>query len=169
MRINTSVIITVTVVVQACGPIIVYHNPNVTEGRMHNDLLDCEVAALKAAPVDLVTEKEPDTWIPEKKDCDKKCNKKGNCKKVCKKTGGYWEPGDTYTYDANEDRRKKFEGQCMTQKGYQPVELPICTNVATDPVSTARSGRMPPLTENSCVVRAGERRWKIVNPPIQAD
>jgi hypothetical protein len=136
---------------------------------MHNDLLDCEVAALKAAPVDLVTTKEPDTWVPEEKDCDKKCNKKGKCKKVCKKTGGYWERGETYTYDANEHKRQGVERQCMTRKGYQRVELPICTNAATAPVSTALSGRMPPLTENSCAVRAGERRWKIINPVIPAD
>lgn len=140
----------------ACGPVSVYYHPDVTATRMQSDLLDCQVAALRDAPVASQLRRGPPRYIPGYRHCDSK--------KHCYHRRGYLIPGEIYSVDVNARLRGDLETRCMARSGYQSIELPRCSRGSLAADTTARTDQMPVLTENACVLRDNSGRWEIIEP-----
>lgn len=125
--------------VAGCFPVEIYHKTGASVARLQADETACEVEALKEVPVNKMTRMTPIRFHPRET-----CDRNGNCRTVYIKTGG-----EIVTYDANKRLRARYATQCMANKGYSEVELPICTGETPDTLP----GRMPKLTEDSCAVR----------------
>ncbi len=136
----------------ACTPVSVFYKQDAPVERQQTDLLDCRVDSLAKAPVATELRQGPPRFIPGYRSC----NSKGDC--VYR--GGYYVRGEVYSVDVNASLRRDLLTQCMAVKGYQPVALPRCTAGA----SVITTGRMPALSEKSCVFKDDAGRWQIVEP-----
>lgn len=122
-----------------CFPVEIYHKDGAALTRLQADETACQVQALKEVPVNKMTRVTPIRMVPRKV-----CDASGACETTYRTIGG-----QVITYDANEKLRARYEAQCMTDKGYRTVELPICQG---DTPATL-PGKVPALTEDSCAVR----------------
>ena len=142
----------------ACDDLSLYYKSGATVQRMQVDQVDCEVQALRDAPVRTVVRRTPATWIPARRICDANGN--------CTTRGGYWEPGQVYTEDVNRGLRARVETLCMARRGYERVTLPGCpqsVRAAAGPAT--QTTRLPPLSDRSCVIRDRQAKsWRIVTP-----
>ncbi|WP_319823774.1 hypothetical protein [Thalassovita sp.] len=132
-----------------CVPVDVYHKAGGSLHRLQNDETDCKVSALQQVPVNRMTRITPIRLIPQQH-----CERRGDCRIVYIEVGGNVE-----TYDANLPLRQRVEAQCMARKGYERVELPVCTEKAP----ATLPGTMPPLAEKACAVRT-KTGYRAVNP-----
>lgn len=121
-----------------CVPVEVYHKEGGSLARLQSDETACQVQALRQVPVNTITRITPLRTLPQQV-----CDRRGHCHVVYVEFGGEIE-----SYDANMPLRQKVEAQCMAEKGYRQVELPLCQDSpATLP------GTMPALSGQSCAVR----------------
>ena len=148
-------IIPALLVLAACGPMSIYYRPGVSVSRMQNDTTNCQVAALKDAPVSTQIRQRPPIYFPGYPIC----NGDGSCYR----TPGYWADGGVYTVDTNLDLRNRVVDMCMANKGYQPVSIPTCPEGVKSKVQTQVTTQLPTLSQNSCVIRYNDNQWQIVN------
>lgn len=139
----------------ACGPLSIYSKPGASVSRMQNDTLNCEVKALKDAPVANEVRQSPPIYFPAARFCGI-----GNCYY----RPGYWGGGQIITVDTNKDLRSRVLDQCMAQKGYQPAIVPRCSAAVAAQVKPAITQTLPPLTKTSCSVFNQDGTWQIVTP-----
>lgn len=121
-----------------CLPVDVYHKTGASLARLQADETACQVKALKEVPVNKMTRITPPRTLPRQI-----CNDDGECRVVYVEIGG-----EVETYDANAPLREKYEAQCMADKGYAQVELPIC-----EKRPDTLPGTVPALNQDSCAVR----------------
>mgnify|MGYP000126432776 CR=1 FL=1 len=107
------------------------------------DIALCEAEALASYPPRIVTRYTPRMFRPGRTVCDPMRN--------CVTSAGFWEGGDPYSEDLNEDVRARAIVGCMGARGYAQVSLPICP---ADPPVTP-STIMAPLTDRTCIIRNG--------------
>jgi hypothetical protein len=143
-------------VLTACFPVDVYHKTGATMQRQQSDLVTCQAKALQSAPVDIRTGRTPTYYVPERRTCHKTATGQD-----CRIYGGYWEGGEIYTYDANEQLRSKLQQQCMSGKGYAKVRLPRCEREQIAAAGQV-SARMPRLTKQSCVAKGVGGEWVVI-------
>jgi hypothetical protein len=148
-------IIPALLLLAACGPMSIYYRPGVSVTRMQNDTTNCQVAALKDAPVATQIRQRPPIFFPGRNIC--------NASGDCYVTPGYWADGGIYTVDTNQDLRNRVLDMCMAKKGYQPVTLPACPSSAKNSVPAVATTKLPTLTSKSCVIRYNDDNWQIVN------
>ncbi|QBF31740.1 hypothetical protein CFI11_10980 [Thalassococcus sp. S3] len=148
-------IITIPLLVGACSPLNIYHQTGVSVTQLRTDETSCDVRALRDAPVANQIRRTPARYIPPRQFCDSDGN--------CYSRGGFWEPGEIYTVDVNQDLRRRVKDQCMMGKGYRAVSIPPCPQAVADAAPSAVTGTLPRLTETSCVIRNRDRSWQIVN------
>lgn len=141
------------VLLTACGPLSIFYKPGASVARMQSDQTNCEVDALKKAPVANQVRQRPPIYIPG----NRFCNENG-----CYTAPGYWVDGGIYTVDVNADLRGRVLAQCMAQKGYRPVEIPACPSSVASSVPPAQTTKLPTLTQNSCAIRNRDGSWQIV-------
>lgn len=108
--------------ITGCVPTTAWHNGEVTQNRANQEFTGCQVKASKEVPTSIER----------------------------KNTGGYF-IGYVYIptssdFDTNDQLRNKVVAQCMTGKGYQVVELPVCPANATKPDMNSSAV----ITEKSC-------------------
>lgn len=139
----------------ACGPLSIYYRPGVSVARMQTDQINCEVRALKDAPVANQIRQRPPIYFPGTRYCNA-----GRCYV----TAGYWASGGIYTVDVNADLRGRVQDQCMAQKGYQPVSVPRCSSSVSNVAPPRQTKTLPKLTESACAIRYEDGSWQIVNP-----
>jgi hypothetical protein len=139
----------------ACAPLSIYYRPGASVARMQTDQLQCEVGALKQAPVANQVRQRPPIFYPGGRFCDSA---------GCYYTPGIWVDGGYYTVDVNADLRGRVEQQCMGSKGYQPVTLPLCSQSIKSQVVAQQTRTLPPLSEQSCSIRYDDGSWQIVTP-----
>lgn len=139
----------------ACGPLSLYYRPGVSVTRMQNDETNCQVSALKKAPVANQIRQRPPIYIPGRRVCTAS---------GCYTSVGYWVNGGIYTVDVNLALRARVEDQCMAGKGYQPVSVPLCSGAVKAAVTPAQTQKLPTLTESACAIRYDDGSWQIVNP-----
>lgn len=139
-----------------CQPVSMYYQPGVTVAKAENDRLDCDVEALREAPVANEVQQTPAVWIPGRQICDASGS--------CYFREGYYEPGEIYSFDTNGTLRRQVLDRCMARKGYQSVAIPACPQsvVNAAPPRTANA-RMPTLTQNSCSISYSDGSYQIVN------
>ncbi len=137
----------------ACGPLSIYYKPGASVARMQTDQTNCEVSALKDAPVANQVRQRPPIYIPG----NQVCNASG-----CYYTPGYWIDGGIYTVDVNADLRSRVLTQCMARRGYRPVDIPPCPSSVASQVPPAQTQTLPTLSERSCSIRNKDGSWQIV-------
>ena len=138
-----------------CAPLSIYHKPGVSVTRMQSDQTNCEVAALRDAPVATQIRQRPPVFVPPRKICD--------AAGTCYTEPGYWVQGEIYTVDVNADLRGRVQTQCMAQKGYQPVSIPLCSASLARAAPPGQTTTLPRLTEQSCAIRNRDGTWQIVS------
>ena len=140
----------------ACAPLSIYYRPGVPVARMQTDTTQCEVQALREAPVANQIRQRPPIYYPGTQYCD--------ASGACVTRPGYWVDGGFYTVDVNRDLRARVQDLCMAKKGYQPVSLPNCPVTLARSVAPDRTRILPALTEDSCAIRYDDGSWQIVTP-----
>ena len=139
-----------------CGPVSIYYKPGESVTRLDTDRTGCQVAALRDAPVANQIRQNPPIYIPGARRCDAAGN--------CIQEPGHYVSGGFYTVDVNAPLRDRVEGMCMARKGYQPVQIPRCSQAVIDAAPKRATERLPQLTTSSCVIPYRDGTWQIVNP-----
>ena len=137
----------------ACAPLETFYAEGVSFAQLDRDNTNCDVLALKDAPVATAVRRGPPRFVPRRV-----CDSKGNCYN----DGGYWLPGEVYTVDLNADLRSRVKTQCMADKGYRPVEIPLCPSAVASAAPAGRTTTFPKLNENTCVIRNQDGSIQIV-------
>lgn len=139
----------------ACAPLETYYKPGVSVARVNRDTTACEVRALRDVPPSTITRRRPPIYIPGRRHCDADGN--------CVSRPGHYVPGGFETFDPNDGLRLRVERQCMADKGYAPVSIPVCPDSVANAVPPRATTRLPNLTEGSCVIRNKDGSFQIVN------
>ncbi|WP_424833506.1 hypothetical protein [Ruegeria sp.] len=143
-------------VLSACGPLSLYYREGESVSKLQTETTECQVKALKDAPVASQIRQSPPVYWPGRTYCDGKGN--------CYRSAGWWEPGRIYTVDVNQGLRNTVEAQCMAAKGFRPVSLPPCRNAVKSQVAPARTTVLPPLNPSSCFVKFEDGSFQIITP-----
>ncbi|MEO9573724.1 MAG: hypothetical protein ABJ263_13480 [Tateyamaria sp.] len=127
-----------------CLPVSTYYAEGVTAAQFTRDNTNCDVQALRDAPVANQTRQTAPRYIPRRA-----CDARGNCYN----RGGYWVPGEIYTVDVNASLRARVKGLYMSDRGYSPVELPTCPRGVAEVAPPGPSLVLPRLNSNSCAIK----------------
>lgn len=138
----------------SCMPLDTYYKAGATLTRTERDQTDCDVRALRDAPVATQLRRTAPLFIPPERFCDAAGN--------CTTRGGYWEPGMVVSVDVNADLRARVQRQCMADRGYRPVRLPSCRADTARATPPGRTTVFPELTKDACVIRNSDGSWQIV-------
>lgn len=120
-----------------------YYAEGVSIATRERDRAQCEAEARDAYPPLMETRFTPRVYHPGRVRCDGAG--------TCEVTPGFWEGGDRYRVDLNEDARDRAIAGCMGGRGYAQVRLPVCERGQTVAPSTV----MAPLTAESCLLMTG--------------
>lgn len=137
-----------------CGPLQTNYKEGVSVATLNRDQTACDVAALRDVPVSIRVHRYPPEYVPARR----RCNKQGECIIV----PGYWLPGEVESYDANALLRARVSQQCMSDKGYVRVSIPMCPGSVSQAVPQRATMRLPRLTPKSCFVRNRDGSIQIV-------
>jgi hypothetical protein len=143
-------------ILAGCLPLGLYYRAGVPVSRLNADQTNCEVRALRDAPVATQIRRTPSRFVPGRRICD--------ATGACVTRPGYWIEGDYYTVDVNENLRERVLDMCMAEKGYRPVRIPPCSQAVVRAAPQGVTTTLPRLTEKSCVIRNKGGSWQIVNP-----
>ncbi len=124
--------------------------------QMQADQSACAAIALDKAPVRQELRQTPSTYTPPRTSC--------NSNGICTTTPGVYRPGTFYTVDANAPRRARYIEICMDERGYAPVDVPLCPVELRNSVPVAQTRTLPPLSDNSCAVKYDDGTWQILTP-----
>lgn len=119
---NSFLLVGVTAIVAGCMPTAAWYKGSVSQRRANDQFTTCQVKAVKDVPTSIESQI----------------------------TGGYyigyiWIPTAS-DVDTNDGLRSKVVAQCMTRKGFQAVELPLCAGGVATPDMNARAT----INEGSC-------------------
>lgn len=154
-------IIAASLALAACGgPLSLYYRPGVAVSRMQSDETNCQVQALKSAPVAEQIRQRSPIFYPGRQICGS-----GGCYY----SPGYWIDGGIYSVDVNAGLRARVEAQCMAAKGYQPVNVPLCSGAVKSAVAPRQTRTLPELTQATCAIRHDDGSWQIINPISGSD
>jgi hypothetical protein len=149
-----SYLLILPLVATSCVPLSTYYRAGVSPARLQSDTTNCDVRALRDAPVVLKTQVSPPVWVPPRQTC--------SAANVCTTSPGYYQPGNVYQVDVNKSLRSRVTSQCMAAKGYTPAQIQPCKNgSATVPATGAAT--LPPLTDRSCFLRNSDGTLRILN------
>lgn len=151
MRIATALLFCLVSI--GCLPVSTYYAEGVSVAKRDRDDLDCDVVALRDAPVANQTRQSSPRYVPRRS-----CDKRGRCYD----RGGYWLPGDYYTVDVNASLRKRVKAQCMADRGYRPVEIPTCPVSIANSAPPGKTTVLPRLGPQSCAIRNDDGSLLIV-------
>ncbi len=143
-------------VLAACAPLQTNYKPGVSVVQLNRDQTRCDLSALRQVPVSTQVRRDPPEYFPPRRHCLPGGR--------CRVTPGYWIPGEVYSYDANLGLRRRVAQQCMADRGYAPVSIPLCSNAVARSVPRRATTRLPRLTEGSCVIRNPDGSLQIVTP-----
>lgn len=133
-----------------------FYKPGVAVTSLERDQTQCEVQALRDAPVANEARQDPPTFYPGRRIC--------NSNGQCYREPGYWIPGRFYTVDVNAGLRNRVLTQCMADKGYQPVTIPACAPAVKQAVAPKQTSTLPTLAPNTCVIKYDGGAWQLVTP-----
>tara|TARA_R110002094_G_scaffold11916_6_gene21765 strand:- start:293 stop:832 length:540 start_codon:yes stop_codon:yes gene_type:complete len=140
--------------VTACAPLNTYYKPGVSVNMLERQTLACQTQALREVPSSTQVRRTPPRFIPPQQ----RCNAAG----ACVMTPGRYIPGDLVTFDPNDGLRKRVEQQCMADKGFAPVSIPLCPDAIARATPARATMTLPPLNPNSCVIRNSDGSFQIV-------
>lgn len=137
----------------ACAPLSLYYKPGVEVTRLQTDTTSCQVLAAQEVPPNNQIRQTAPGFYPG----PGFCNGYGNCWYG----DPFWMESSVYTVDVNTGLRNRFTDQCMADKGYAPVRIPLCPLGVVPP--PGQTTRMPTLTPSSCAVRNQDGTFQILN------
>ncbi|SEJ64006.1 hypothetical protein SAMN05421762_2010 [Pseudooceanicola nitratireducens] len=144
--------------VGACVPTAhsIYWKSGKTYQQRQNDFTNCEVEAVRKVPVAQAVGVTPVYHTPAyTTPIQTSCYGTGYYAS-CTSTGGQvyggqTYGGDVYTYDANSDLRDRVAMQCMSNRGYQKITVPVCDAEQKKLAVSAKSGRSPAASQVVCI------------------
>ncbi len=139
----------------ACAPLQTNYKAGVSVTQLNRDQTQCDVRAEREVPTRLQIRRLPPEFVPARR----VCRKDGKCRVI----EGYWIPGNTVTYDPNQNLRARVAQQCMADRGYAPVSIPACGDAVRAAAPARATTRLPRLTDRSCVIRNRDGSFQIVN------
>ena len=138
----------------ACAPLETYYKPGATVAAVDRETTACKVQALRDVPPSTRIRREPPRYVPPRR----QCNAAGDCRT----RGGFFLPGETYSFDPNDGLRARVEAQCMAAKGFAPVSIPPCPDSVRRAAPPAATRTLPALGPSSCVIRNRGGSYQIV-------
>lgn len=135
-----------------CQPLSTFYAEGARVDVLERDNTDCDVIALRDAPVANQIRQSPPYYVSRRY-----CHRKGHCY-----DRGYWVEGELYTVDVNRDLRRRVKTQCMADLGYSPVQIPRCPFGIAEAAPLGETTVLPRLTENSCVIHNEDGSFQIV-------
>lgn len=138
----------------ACAPYSGYYQAGQTVARLNADQTTCEVQAAQKVPPNTQIRRTPVTVSPPQR----VCNEAGDCVVYPGQVSG----GDAYTVDTNLPLRQRVEDQCMGAKGYQKVQIPLCTPQVSKAIEGRAITTLPPLNDRVCAARTQSRDYVFV-------
>ncbi|MEL7132208.1 MAG: hypothetical protein AAGK77_07340 [Pseudomonadota bacterium] len=144
--------IALPLVLSGCLPLSTYYAEGVSFAQFERDNTNCDVRALRDAPVATKVRYGPPRYISRRH-----CNHQGHCF-----NRGFWVPGEVYSIDINADLRARVKGQCMGDLGYRPVEIPACPQGVAEAAPPGPSSTLPRLNGRSCAIKTGGGRFRVV-------
>ena len=110
---------------------------------MTNEKTDCEIEVEQRVPRSIVVSTTPTYTSP----VSSQCNQIGT-QTLCTQIGGDTYGGRTSSTDANADLRQRAYNQCMVNKNYRFINLPVCPQGSVP--SNPQASVLPPLTPTTC-------------------
>jgi hypothetical protein len=141
-------------ILSACAPLKTYYKPGATVSALNRDTTACEVKALHEVPQVFLIRRLPPRYIPGRRKCD--------AAGKCFERPGFYVDGGVESYDPNVGLRNRVERQCMADKGYAPVSIPLCPENVAKAAPAGVTTRLPNLRETSCVIRNSDGTFQIV-------
>ncbi len=131
------------------------YKEGITPLQRNRDITACDRQATSQHPVSNQLEVAPRFWVPARRHC----NSNG-----CFYQAGHWSGGQVQTTDTAFPQRRRAFGQCMAQRGYQPVAATGCTGRDREAALRSHQGRYPRLTSASCTVGMSDGTLKVYTP-----
>lgn len=148
------ILICALLVVSACSPLTIYHRAGVPVADVERTLLQCQVAALKDAPIAKQRVQSPPIFVPPRRIC--------NGSGVCVVRPGYFDDGIVEVFDANRELRIRLERQCMADKGFAPTQITRCPLGTARDLERSQTRILPSLSTQSCAVVYPDGSWQIL-------
>lgn len=122
-----SVFFAVSMFLVACqsGPYQTAYKAGTLYSERQRDYDMCKIQSFREIPQNLAVETKPGYYNPG----TVQCTNIGNYTS-CQNVGAVNIPATSSTYDVNENIRFRFIDNCMSAKGYQFIQLPVCTKEA---------------------------------------
>lgn len=127
------------------------------EAEIQRSVTNCQIEAAQRVPQKMVSRTTPSYTTP----VQTQCNRIGT-QTFCNSTGGDTYGGQTYTSDANAGLRVQAFAQCMGDKGYRFVNVPVCPEGAEIKGSFLEP-RLRKLSVNTCYLITPDGRSFIGN------
>jgi len=144
------------VVLAGCAPVSVFYRPGADGARTQSETDQCQVKALRDAPVANQIRQLPPIYYPGTTFCDPNGR--------CVVSPGYWVDGGFETIDINAPLRARLTTDCMAKRGYQLISLPRCDRAIAESQPPIPNEVLPPVTQASCIMVLPYGRWRIVTP-----
>lgn len=156
MRFNRMILLLgTTLMLTGCLSVPIYYREGAQVARVERDDLNCRIEAQSRVPPKMRSD-----YIPPVYDERLACNAAGACTMVrFMVSPGHWE-----RYDANEGLRTEAAQQCMADKGYARIRLPICTGDVAREADRTPTSVQPAITPGACILKLGSGRYQIVTP-----
>ena len=132
------------------SPVPVVYRPGSTGEQRSSALTACETEAIGKVPRAIASGVTPTYRTPS----NVQCYGSGNYVS-CQEYGGQTYGGTSYNYDANQDLRDRVTAQCLMQKGYQVISLPVCNAEQSNRAVSSSGRKQPTYDQIECVIQGG--------------
>lgn len=136
--------LTTIIILSGCSTVTLLWKPGVSISQKQYDYDECTIEAMREVPVDQVTNYTPGYYNPG----TTQCRQIGD-KVACYQVGEVSIPGNISTYDKNQALRSRVRDRCLTAKGYQQKEVPVCTSAQ----QKAEAAKATSIDQVKCGVR----------------
>lgn len=128
------------------GPVNMIHRTGSTfaERQLADD--ECSIASLQAIPQAMVTQTSGGYSNPG----TLQCSTIGNMT-TCNRIGAVDVPARSTTSDANQDLRDRYIERCLASKGFDLIQMPLCTSAKDSSQYKATRDNQPPASQIKCV------------------
>lgn len=140
-----------------CVTDTVWYKEGASPAKINDAATNCAVQAARTVPQNPQIGQTPIYTTPMQTSCY------GTSYVTCTTTGGNIYGGNLYTYDANSGLRDAVMSQCMAKRGYQSVELALCSQRVANAVTEVDFATLPKLTKETCLIDMGGS-YRAVNP-----
>lgn len=114
---------TASIMLTGCNSVTMLWKPGISVSQKQYDYDECTIAAFRKVPINRVANYTPGFYDPG----TVQCSRVGD-NVACYRVGQINIPGNISSYDKNQGLRERVRDRCLTAKGYQKKQVPICTS-----------------------------------------